>query len=103
MSTANGRLADNSSGRVCGCHDHIPHVSHRSRLEPERDRALLVRPGLQLVDDQRWLLLVVYVQSGASIAYFDPDLRPRVGEEIDVRLVARWRLLAQSRPGPIGL
>src|SRR5213596_1074395 len=84
-------------------YDEIPEVSDRSRPDPQRDSALSVRTRLHIVDDERGLLLVVDVEARPFAAHLDPDFRPPIRLEIDVRLVFGRGLLAQSGPGPIGI
>lgn len=74
--------------RVLGRHAQISKVRHRARLEPERNAASRRRTRFHVVHDQRRLSLAVNEESRARAVDFDPDLRPRVRLEIDVRLVA---------------
>src|SRR5213078_3617329 len=84
-------------------YDEIPEVSDRSCSDPQRDGALSVRTRLHVVDDERGLSLVVDVEARPFAAHLDPDFRPPICLEIDVRLVFGRGLLAQSGPGPIGI
>ena len=68
-----------------------------SLVAPDEERYLA---RLHVVHDQRRLRLAVHVEPRLVPAHLDPDRRPRVRHEIDVRLVTARCLLAQPVPWP---
>ena len=57
----------------------VPEVRDGARPDPQGDRSLGLRAGLDVVDDQRRLLLTMHVEPRPVAADLDLDLRPRSG------------------------
>src|SRR5713226_3199174 len=56
---------------------------------------LALRPRLEVIDDQRRLLLAVDVETCTFATHVDLDLRPHARHEVDVRFVLGRKLLAK--------
>ncbi len=59
--------------------------------------------GLDVVDDQRGLWLVVDVEARVVAVDVDLELGPHAGLQVDVGFVLPREFLAQARPGPVGV
>src|SRR5688572_42117 len=82
-------------------HGQVPEMSDGSWSDPQRDRPLSVRPRLDVIDDQRRLLVPVHVETGTIATDFDLHPGPYSGHEVHIRFIPGRRLFAKSRPGPV--
>lgn len=72
-----------------------------ANVHEERDSPCASPTRLEVIDNQRRLFLVVYVQAGAVATHVNPDPRPRAWHEVHVGLVLRGRLRAEAEPRPV--
>src|SRR5260370_6342667 len=71
------------------------------RTEPQSHGPFCVCAGLDIVDDQRRLWVLVDVESRPIAMHLDPDFCPLSRDEIDIGLVLVGRLFPKLVPLPV--
>src|SRR5437899_2589157 len=69
--------------------------------KPQCDPAARVCARFNVVDHQSRLFIAVNIEPCPLAVHLDPDLRPFSRDEIDIRFVLTWCLLAEAEPRPV--
>src|SRR5258708_1752466 len=81
----------------------VTEMRDRASIEPQCDRTFSLRTGLEVIDDQRRLFLTVDVETRTVATHLDLDPGPDSRQEVDVRFILGWALLAKPEPRPVGM